>query len=118
MNADILTFVFGGFALFFVYFFFFMKKEKVYVAEKSVGILVSGGYKPSKIEVKKGEPVKFNFTRTDSSECLEEVVLPDFKIKKYLPLNQKVEVEINPNKKGEYFFSCGMNMNHGKIIVS
>jgi plastocyanin domain-containing protein len=118
MNSDFLTLIIGGLGITFTYWFFFMKKEEAVVANESIDIAVSGGFKPSKIEAKPNQTLKLNFLRTDPSECLEEVVLSDFKIKKYLPLNKNVEIEIRPKKKGEYFFSCGMNMNHGKIIVS
>ena len=56
--------------------------------------------------------------RKDPSSCLEEVVLGDFKIRKFLPLNQKVTVEVTPQKAGEYGFACGKNMFHVKIIVN
>jgi len=78
---------------------------------------VDGGYQPEVISVPKGKTTRINFTRTDPTECLSEVVLSDFKIKKELPLNQKVTVEITPQKSGEYGYSCGMGMYHGKIIV-
>jgi plastocyanin domain-containing protein len=48
---------------------------------------------------------------------LEEVVLGDFKVRKTLPLNQTVTIPITPQKEGEFVFSCGMNMFHGKIKV-
>lgn len=102
----------------FTYWFFLMKKEEVVaVTSDSIDITVNGGYKPEVIVIPNGKTTKLNFLRTDSSSCLEEVVLGDFKIKKYLPLNQKVSVEITPTKKGEYQFSCGMNMFHGKVKV-
>jgi plastocyanin domain-containing protein len=45
------------------------------------------------------------------------MVLGDFKIRKFLPLNKKVTIEINPKNKGEFRFECGMSMFYGKIIV-
>jgi plastocyanin domain-containing protein len=106
----------GGIA--FTYWFFLMKKEQVVaVTSDSVDITVSGGYQPEVISIPKGKTTKVNFTRRDSSSCLEEVVLSDFKIRKYLPLNQKVSIEITPQKAGEFKFSCGMNMFHGKVKV-
>ena len=65
----------------------------------------------------KGKTTTINFFRKDPSSCLEEVILSDFKIRKYLPLNKKVSIEITPQKTGEYSFSCGMNMFHGKVKV-
>lgn len=102
----------------FTYWFFLMRKEKeVSVTSNSVDITVDGGYQPEVIAIPKGKTARLNFTRKDPSSCLEEVVLSDFKIKKYLPLNQKVTVEITAQKSGEFMFSCGMNMFHGKILV-
>ena len=83
----------------------------------SIDIIVDGGYSPSTIVVKKGQTIKLNFLRKDPSSCLEEVVLGEFKIRRYLPLNKKVTIEIKPQKEGEFPFECGMNMYHGKIIV-
>lgn len=101
----------------FTYWFFLMKKEEVIAVQDSVDITVQGGYTPNTISIPLGETTKISFTRKDPSACLEEVVISDFKIKKYLPLNQKVTVEVTPKEKGEFGFACGMNMFHGKIIV-
>ncbi|MBI2103706.1 cupredoxin domain-containing protein [Candidatus Woesebacteria bacterium] len=74
--------------------------------------------KPQTIKVKKGGEVKLTLMRKDPNSCLEEFILPDFKIKKYLPLNKKVEIAFKSEKSGEFGFHCGMNMYHGKIVVS
>mgnify|MGYP001581676271 CR=1 FL=1 len=103
----------------FTYWFFLRKGEKeVVVALNSIDIYVDGGYQPEVISIAKGKTTKINFLRKDSSACLEEVVLSDFKIRKYLPLNQKVTVEVTPPKQGMFDISCGMNMFHGKIKVN
>ncbi len=118
MSLDkILVIIVGVFGIVFTYWFFLMKKDKVVEAGSSVDILVDGGYSPSTISVAKNKTTVLNFLRKDPSSCLEEVVLPDFKIKKYLPLNKKVSISITPKKVGEYEIVCGMNMFHGKIIV-
>ncbi len=102
----------------FTYWFFLMRKEQeVSAISDSIDITVEGGYNPEVISIPFGKITKINFIRKDPSNCLEEVVLSDFKIRKYLPLNQKVTLELTPQKKGEFKFSCGMNMFHGKIIV-
>ena len=99
------------------YWFFLMKKEREVAVTGSVDITVEGGYSPEVISIPKGKTTKINFIRKDPSSCLEEVVLSDFKIRKFLPLNQKVTIEITPQKSGEFGYACGMNMYHGKIIV-
>jgi plastocyanin domain-containing protein len=109
--------IFNALAVGFIYWFFFMKREKHMQALHTVDILVNGGYSPASIVVNKGRVIKLNFLLTDTSSCLEEVVLDAFKIRKYLPLHKKVTIEIKPQVAGEFPFSCGMNMYHGKIIV-
>ncbi len=108
----------GGISLIiFIYWFFFGKRQEAVVADEDLNIIVEGGYKPAVISLKKGEKVTLKVKRRDPSSCLEEIVLPDFKIKKYLPLNETVEIEVNPEQSGEFPFHCGMNMYHGKIVV-
>mgnify|MGYP001558953177 FL=1 len=94
-----------------------MKKEEVVSVTDSIDIAVEGGYTPNTISIPQGKTTKISFLRKDPSGCLEEVVIGDFKIKKFLPLNKKVAIEITPKEKGEFNFTCGMNMFHGKIIV-
>lgn len=119
MQIDqIIVIILGTLGMIFTYWFFFMKKEEVVKAMAEIDVIVSGGYKPSVIEIKNNKSTKINFLRKDPSGCLEEVVLSDFKIKKFLPLNKKISIDLYPKTKGEYEFSCGMNMYHGKLIVT
>ena len=127
MSTDkVLVAIFSVAGIVFTYWFFLMKKEQeVAVTSNSidstgslqVDITVEGGYQPEVISIPKGKTTELNFKRIDPSSCLEEVVLGDFKVKQYLPLNQTVTISITPQKAGEYVFSCGMNMFHGKIVV-
>lgn len=105
-----------------IYWFFFMKKEDKREAvsvkgENQIDVVVNGGYQPSTLVVVKGKKTILNFKRIDANSCLEEVVIPDFKIKRFLPLNEKVAIELTPKRVGEFGYSCGMGMYHGKIIV-
>jgi len=113
----ILVLIFGLLSILFTYWYFFMKKTKTVQAEGTVNILVDGGYKPDRISIPFGQTTKLVFLRKDSNSCLEEVILADFKVRKFLPLNAKTEIEITPEKKGDFDFSCGMGMFHGKLIV-
>ncbi|MBI5220278.1 MAG: cupredoxin domain-containing protein [Candidatus Liptonbacteria bacterium] len=115
---QILVTLIGLLGISFTYWYFLGKREKTVVAGDAIDIVVEGGYSPDVISVKQGKLTRLNFLRRDTNSCLEEVVLPDFKIRKTLPLNQKVTVEIIPKQAGQYSFSCGMGMYHGKIIVS
>lgn len=113
----ILVTIFGVLGMAFTYWFFLMKKEREMAVTGSVDITVEGGYSPEVISIPKGKTTKINFIRKDPSSCLEEVVVPEFKIRRFLPLNEKVSLQVTPKQKGEFAFSCGMNMYHGKIIV-
>jgi plastocyanin domain-containing protein len=116
MDKVIVT-VIGFVAIVLVYWFFLMRKTKKIIIQDEVTILVDGGYNPEVIQVPVHKKTIIHFLRKDPSDCLEEVVLSDFKIRKHLPLNKEVTISITPEKPGEYVFSCGMNMFHGKIIV-
>lgn len=118
MSIDrLLVAIFGVIGIAFTYWFFLMKKEEVVSVTDSIDIIVEGGYTPNTISIPQGKTTKINFIRKDPSNCLEEVVLSGFKIRKFLPLNKKVTIEITPKKAGEFAFECGMNMFHGKIKV-
>lgn len=116
---QIIVIVAGLLGIAFVYWFFLGKREgEAVAAAGAIDIVVSGGYSPEVISIPKGQTTVLNFVRQDDNSCLEEVVLGDFKIRKYLPLNQKVSIELKPEHAGEFTYSCGMNMYHGKIIVN
>ena len=117
MVDKIIVTIIGVLGIVFTYWFFLVKKEKEVVASGSIDIIVEGGYSPNAVSIPKGKTTQLNFIRKDSNSCLEEIVMGDFKIRKYLPLNQKVTIEVTPQKTGEFKYSCGMNMFHGKIIV-
>ncbi len=120
MNIDkIIVALFSVAGIVFTYWFFLMKKddEAVIVKSNSVDITVEGGYSPNVISIPKNKTTTINFFRKDPSSCLEEVVLPDFKIRKSLPLNKTTAISVTPKKEGTFEISCGMNMFHGKIIV-
>lgn len=118
MTSDkIVVTIIGVLGIIFTYWFFLTKRGREIQVEDSVDIIVEGGYSPEVISIPKGRTTKLNFIRKDPTECLEEVVLGDFKIRKTLPLNQKVTIELTPQKIGEFGYSCSMNMYHGKIVV-
>ncbi len=118
MTPDKIFVIIGGLGLIgFTYWFFFGKNDRAVAAGETLDVLVDGGYKPSVIKIKKGQKTTLSLLRKDTNSCLEEFILPDFKIKKYLPVGKKVDIEITSDKLGEFSFHCGMNMFHGKIIV-
>ena len=75
------------------------------------------GYQPVALRLRKGIPARVTFVRTTDATRVKEIVLPDFGIRRTLPLNQSVVVTFTPTRKGTFTFVCGMNMLRGTIVV-
>ena len=84
---------------------------------QEIEVVVQGGYTPDRIEVRQDQPVRLTFRREESTDCTEQLVLPDFGLSVQLPQGQRVPVEFTPEKIGEFPFHCGMNMVRGRIVV-
>ena len=120
----------GAAAIAWVNWYFFLAQRSVAVATVSgdtstagtggaarATITVDGGYSPAIVRVKAGQPVRLVFERKDSSSCSDEVVFPDFGIRKFLPTGERTIVELTPPTPGTYDFTCGMSMLRGKLIA-
>ena len=82
-----------------------------------ITIVVDGGYTPSTVMVKAGQPVRLVFDRRDTGSCSEEVVFPDFRIRRFLPTGQKTSIDITAPAPGRYEFMCGMSMLRGTLVA-
>ena len=82
-----------------------------------VTITVDGGYSPNTVRVKAGQPVQLVFDRKDTSSCSEEVVFPDFGVRRFLPTGKQTVIEVTPAKPGRYEFMCGMSMLRGSLVA-
>lgn len=79
--------------------------------------VAAGGYRPEEFSLKKGVPARVTFIRKTEDECGEEVVFPNYNIRRKLPLNRAVTIAFTPRKSGTFNFACGMDMMRGKVIV-
>jgi plastocyanin domain-containing protein len=84
---------------------------------QDVTVTVRGGYEPATIRVQAGRPVRLTFDRQETSSCSEEIVFPDFNLRKFLPAHQRTVIELTPPKAGTYEFMCGMSMLHGRLVA-
>lgn len=75
------------------------------------------GFEPSSIDVKPGTAVTLKVTRITDATCATAIKIPSKKIKKELPLNKAVTINLGKLEKGEIRFACGMDMLGGKILV-
>lgn len=124
MDVMDLVVVLGGIAAIgWVNWYFFLADGRSGRAEIAAGgvqevvIRVEGGYDPAHVRVKKGVPVRLVFDRRETSGCSEEVVLPEFGVRKFLPAHERTAVEFTPAETGTYEFTCGMAMLRGRVTV-
>lgn len=90
-------------------------KEKI---QKITVTVTENGFEPNEIKVKDKSHVILQITRKTETTCATNIMLKDLNIKKDLPLNQQVEVDLGVLKKGDISFACGMNMITGHIIIN
>jgi plastocyanin domain-containing protein len=94
-------------------------KDAAVAAPRKIEVAVDGnGFEPTAIEAKAGEPLILAFKRTSDKTCATEVVFPELKIRKPLPLGQVVEIRFTPQAHQTITFTCGMNMYKGSVVVS
>jgi plastocyanin domain-containing protein len=107
----------------FVLWYFFLSPRPAAAAVSSAGgvqevaITVRGGYSPDSIEVERGKPVQLSFYRDEENSCSEELLMPDFNIRRELPAFKTTLVELLPQQAGKYVFTCGMGMLRGTLVV-
>lgn len=123
MDTTEIIVIIGGITLIgLVLWYFFGERDQVEarVDESGVQVIdvtVKGGYSPDVIVVKRDRPVRLNFFRDETSSCSEQVIIGDFRVARDLPAFKTTPVEFVPDKTGEFPFTCGMNMLHGKLVV-
>ncbi len=84
---------------------------------RTVDIVVDGGYRPNRITAHAGERIRLRFVRHDYTPCTRDVVFPTLGIRRTLPTDEPVVIELPALEAGEYAFHCGMNMIHGALVV-
>jgi len=74
-------------------------------------------FEPSTVTLTAGEPAKITFLRTTEQTCATEVIFPELGIRKALPLNQPVTIDLGPGPQRTICFECGMKMLKGQVVV-
>jgi plastocyanin domain-containing protein len=122
-SAQVLVTLLGLAAVLWVNWYFFVAGRRAPVAAtvgaggiQRILVEVKGGYAPAVIRVRAGAPVRLDFHRDETNPCTEEVVIPDFGIRAYLPAHRTTPVSFTP-AAGTYEFTCGMGMVRGSIIA-
>lgn len=77
------------------------------------------GYEPSRLELPGDELTRLAFTNKADARCATSVRSQDLGIPKtQLPKGETIIVEVEPEKAGEYTFTCGMGMLKGTVVVA
>ncbi len=84
---------------------------------REIEIVVDRGYQPSRIVIQHGERIRLKIVRKDYSPCAREIVFPSLNIRRELPVNEAVFIDLPALAPGETEFHCGMNMLRGTIVV-
>jgi plastocyanin domain-containing protein len=122
-TTEWIVLIVGIAAIVWVNWYFFFAERSASTATAGAGgvqeveIAVRGGYDPGVIRLKRGVPARLVFNRQETSSCSEEIVIPEFGVRKFLPPHEKTPVSITPDKSGTFDITCGMSMLHGKLIV-
>jgi len=91
----------------------------VYNGEEQVVDLTVKDYNyfPQIINLKYNVPAKIIVDTNKVKGCMQSIVIPDFKIRKFVTSKDNV-ISFTPDKKGTFSFSCSMGMGFGKVVVS
>ena len=120
MDTTAIIVTVAGLALagFVLWYFFFSARQTANAVSSSSGvqevaITVKGGYSPDVIEVERGKPVQLSFYRDEENSCSEELLMPDFSIRRDLPAFKTTLEELLPKQAGTFTLTCGMGMLRG-----
>ncbi len=75
------------------------------------------GFEPASLTLPAGHKAKVTFLRTTDATCGTEVIFPELKLRKALPLNQPVTIELPAHSGHSLKFHCGMDMLRGTVVV-
>ena len=124
MSIDVLLVDFVGLlSIAAIVWYFFLSRRPDEAAAQDAGgvqevrVLVKGGYSPDRIVARTGVPLRLHFHRQEESPCSEEVVFPDFGVRRHLPAFATTTIDLPAKPAGSYGFACGMDMLHGTLVL-
>lgn len=85
---------------------------------REVSITVDGkGYHPAVVRAAAGSTLRLSFRRTADDGCGQQLVFPTLDVRKDLPLDEPVVVEVKVPATGTVAFTCGMDMLQGAVVA-
>lgn len=75
------------------------------------------GFEPDRALVPRGQPVTLVITRRTDQTCAKDILIPALDLKRDLPLNRSVQIDIPAGVADSLGYSCGMEMLSGVIVA-
>jgi plastocyanin domain-containing protein len=75
------------------------------------------GFTPSHVDIAKGKPASLVFVRMTDDTCATQVVFPELKLEKELPLRTPVAIDLPTTDARTVTFQCGMGMYKSAVVV-
>lgn len=122
-TPDLLVIAVGLAAIAWVNWYFFVAsgrsagRAEVKGDRQEAVIVVEGGYDPAVIHLIANQPARLIFHRQETAGCSEEIVIPDFHIRQFLPAFERTTINLPASPPGTHEFTCGMGMLHGRLVV-
>ena len=103
---------------FIIWWFWLYKPAAPTAAGGDTRIIVEDGvYTPARLRLPAQTPTTLHFLRKDKSPCAATVQFPDLEISEDLAVDEVVNVPLPALEKGEYPFTCQMQMYRGVVVV-
>jgi len=84
---------------------------------QQIEIVVQRGYHADRASLAAGIPARVRFVRREAGGCSREVIFPTLGIRRELPQDVPVTIDLPAQPAGTIAFTCGMNMMRGSIPV-
>ena len=75
------------------------------------------GFEPGRAEVLRGQALTLVVTRKTDQTCATEILIPALNVRRALPLNQAVRIDIPAGVADTLNYICGMHMLDGTIAA-
>jgi len=107
-----------AFILFIVWWFWIASGKRAVSADRVIQIIVDNGiYTPAKIQVEQGQALVLQFIRNDPSPCAGLVIFDKLNLSANLLVGEKVDLVIPTETKGQFEFTCQMQMYKGLLEI-
>ena len=93
-------------------------EKKTAAGPQEVQLVVTDrGFEPARAEVRRGQALTLVVTRKTDQTCAKEILIPALNMRRTLPLNLAVRIDIPAGVADTLNYICGMHMLGGTIAA-